>query len=99
MGDFDLDPELTRELARVVRGHADATAQLTPLTQGLRAEPTLPKSDIAATIDSLSGALEKVIDYHTRQLRGFADSADAAVEAFLAQDAEFASRLKQAGQK
>ncbi|MGW4328681.1 hypothetical protein ACWEKR_22605 [Nocardia sp. NPDC004573] len=47
----------------------------------------------------MSGALEKVIEYHTRQLRGFADSADAAVETFLAQDAEFASRLKQAGQK
>lgn len=99
MSDLDLDPEKAREMARTVRGRGDAVSGLEPLAAGLVAAPTLEGSEIGTTVDAIAAALDKVVDYHARGLRAFADLADATVAEFVSQDQAFAANLREAGQR
>ncbi|WP_028476044.1 hypothetical protein [Nocardia sp. CNY236] len=99
MGNLDLEPERARSLARTVRDHGDSIAKLDPIAAGLTAAATLERSDIGRNVDAIAEALNKVIGFHSRRLREFADITETVVDRIVAQDQENAQRLHEVGQR
>ncbi|MBF6298521.1 hypothetical protein IU459_13355 [Nocardia amamiensis] len=99
MSELELDPDKTREMAGIVRGHADTIRQLKPLARDVVAVKTMENSQVADSVDQIAAALNDVVDYHAKQLSDFADVTDTAVVEFVNRDQAWATGLREAGQR
>ncbi|WP_330228282.1 hypothetical protein OHA40_19165 [Nocardia sp. NBC_00508] len=99
MSELELDPDKTREMAGIVRGHADTIRQLIPLASGVVAVGMMQDSQVADSVDQIARALNNVVDYHTKRLIDFADVTDTAVVEFVNRDQLWATALREAGQR
>lgn len=99
MSELELDPDKTREMAGVVRGHAETIRQLAPLARDVVAVETMKDSQVAGSVDQIAAALDHVVAYHAEQLIDFADFTDTAVVEFVNRDQVWATALREAGQR
>ncbi|WP_174189784.1 hypothetical protein [Nocardia barduliensis] len=86
MSELELDPDKTREMAGIVRGHADTIRQLAPLARTVLAVRTMQDSQVADSVDQIAAALDDVVNYHAKRLVDFADVTDTAVAEFVNRD-------------
>ncbi|WP_280382372.1 type VII secretion target [Nocardia wallacei] len=93
----NIDAGKIRELAKDVRTNADTLAGKAPIAKASRDEARVKMldSNFAVKVEESLQAMDTVLDYHVRRMRGFCDDLDKSAAAFEASEQNSAGELRQ----